>query len=84
MDEAKAAYADQVEEKHMERLENGMKNRQEQVNQLLERLKEHVNILLSVICMPSQLKNNLSHIIVGMYCVRGNMYRSIIENVLKP
>lgn len=35
-----------LEEKMMEKLENGLRNRQEQINQLLERLKEHVITIL--------------------------------------
>lgn len=44
LDEANAAYIGQVEEKHLEKLENGLKNKQEQINQLIERLKEHVRL----------------------------------------
>lgn len=42
MEEAQATYFDQLEEKHLEKLDNGLKNRQEQLDALLERLKEHV------------------------------------------
>lgn len=47
VEEAQSAYADQLEEKHMEKLENGLKNRQEQLNVLLERLKEHVSLAIT-------------------------------------
>jgi len=43
VEEANAAHAEEIEEKQMERLETSFRNRQEQTNQLLERLKEHVS-----------------------------------------
>lgn len=43
-EEAQAAYSAQLEEKHMEKLENSVKKRQEQLNVLLEKLKEHVSL----------------------------------------
>lgn len=48
LEETQAAYTGQLEEKHMEKLENGLKNRQEQLNQLIERLKDYVSLNLSL------------------------------------
>ena len=47
------ARTEELGEKHMEKLENGLKNRQEQLTQLIDRLKEHV-------CIPQSHKRLIS------------------------